>query len=373
MQFRLESSGQLITLYEPPLALGGEAYLYTVPEHDTLIAKIYHKPSAEKAAKLAAMIANPPEDPMAAHGHASIAWPMERLFTDDSEQLFSGFVMPRVLNTRSIFEFYNPKTRREQCPLFHYRYLIRTARNLAAAFRALHLRGYVVGDVNESNILLSESALVTLVDTDSFQVPDHGRIHRCPVGKPEFTPPELQNVRFREVDRTPSHDAFGLAVLVFLLLMEGTHPFSGRYTGAEEPATLAERIAAGHYPYGIGLNIPYEPMPLAPPIGLLHPGLRALMRRCFEIGHNNPAGRPDAAEWVTALDVAEENLRICRINPQHFFRVGFGVCPWCERTKRMGGWDPFPSREAVRNGEHIRPTPVPAPPPTPDDSLSELV
>ena len=38
-----------------------------------------------------------------------------------------------------------------------------------------HVRGYVVGDVNESNILVTPTALVTLgMDTDSFQVPDLG-------------------------------------------------------------------------------------------------------------------------------------------------------------------------------------------------------
>ena len=374
MQFQLEKQGQVINLHEPPLALGGEAYLYAVPGHDGIVAKIYHKPTEEMAAKLAAMIANPPDDPMAARGHASIAWPIERLFSNEGERFFAGFIMPRVLNTFSIFEFYNPRTRREKCPLFHYRYLIRTARNLAAAFRALHLRGYMVGDVNESNILVSETALVTLVDTDSFQVPAPGRSYRCPVGKPEFTPPELQNVHFCDVDRTPVHDAFGLGVLIFLLLMEGTHPYAGRYMGDGEPAALADRIAAGYYPYGIGLNIPYEPMPSAPPVGLLHPGLRALMRRCFENGQTHPDSRPNAAEWVQALDTAENNLRMCRINPQHFFRVGFGVCPWCERTKRLGGWDPFPSREAVKSGEYLRPLrPGQAPPATAQDTMPEDV
>jgi len=354
MQYRLEKSGQVLTLESSPIALGGEAYLYGVAGNDNLVAKIYHNPNTAKAAKLAAMIANPPDDPMATRGHASIAWPIDRLMSATEDRRFAGFIMPRVKHTYSIFEFYNPRTRRTKCPLFHYGYLIRTARNLAAAFRALHLRGYVVGDVNESNILVSETALVTLVDTDSFQVPDQGQIYRCPVGKPEFTPPELQNINFRDTDRLPIHDGFGLGVLIFLLLMEGTHPFAGRYTGTNEPPPIAVRIALGHYPYGIGINIPYEPMPFAPPIGLLHPTLRALMRRCFETGLTHPAGRPDATEWVQALDIAESNLRTCRVNPQHFYRVGFGLCPWCERAKHLNGKDSFPSRDAVKNGEHLR-------------------
>jgi len=354
MQLRLEKSDLPITLSEQPLAQGGEAYLYTVSEFDSLLAKVYHNPTAEMADKLGAMIANPPMDPLREHGHASIAWPIERLYTNDEAHRFVGFIMARVRNTFSIFEIYNPKTRRARCPLFHYGYLLRTARNLAAAFYALHLRGYVVGDVNESNILVSDTALVTLVDTDSFQVSDSGRIFRCPVGKPEFTPPELQQVHFRDVDRYPTHDNFGLAVLIFLLLMEGTHPYAGRYSGYGDPAPIAERIAARHYPYGGGLIVPYEPMPFAPPIGLLHPGIRTLLRRCFETTQPQGKGRPEAMEWMQALDLAENNLSTCKVNPQHYFRKGYTVCPWCERTARLNGWDPYPSLEAVQSGQYQR-------------------
>ena len=124
--------------------------------------------------------------------------------------------------------------------------------DLAAAVGALHLRGYVIGDVNESNILVTESALVTLVDTDSFQVrdPQTGLVYRCPVGTPQFTPPELQNKTFAHVDRMPEHDAFGLAVLIFQLLMEGAHPYAGRYTGPGDPPPYEVRISLGHFPHG---------------------------------------------------------------------------------------------------------------------------
>jgi DNA-binding helix-hairpin-helix protein with protein kinase domain len=355
MLLRLERNGKLITLRTPPIALGGEAYLYAVEEDESIIAKVYHKPTPERGDKLAAMIANPPIDPMTGSGHVSIAWPIDRLFSYDDEPRCVGFIMPRIPHTHSIFEYYNPKTRRQLCPLFHYRYLIRTARNLASAFNALHSVGYVVGDVNESNILVSESALITLVDTDSFQVPLGATTFRCPVGKPEFTPPELHDVHFRDIDRLAEHDAFGLAVMIFLLLMEGIHPFAGRPTDGSEPLPLGDRIAEHLYPYAIGRQVPYEPMPTAPPVGLLHPDVRALMRQCFELGHSNPALRPRAATWQQVLDAAEGNLRLCRANTQHFYRFGLSSCPWCERKQMMNGRDPFPSRKAVQNGEHLKP------------------
>ncbi|HOF89127.1 MAG TPA: hypothetical protein PLZ36_13650 [Armatimonadota bacterium] len=347
MRLRLERSGDILTIAAAPIARGGEAGLYPIVGTELLIAKVYHRPTLDRAMKLDAMIARPPVDPMSARGHPSIAWPTDRLLTDEAPPRFMGYVMPRVEHMRPVFSFYNPRTRRKTCPLFHYRYLVRTARNLAAAFRALHDRGYVVGDVNESNVLVSETALVTLVDTDSFQVPAEAGVYRCPVGKPEYTPPELQGVRFREVDRKPEHDNFGLGVLIFLLLMEGTHPFAGRYTDPGDVPPLPDRILAGHFPYSAMRRGPYEPMSTAPPIGILHPEVRNLVRLCFDHGHAHPAERPTAADWQQALDHAENSLTTCKANPQHVFRTGFGACPWCQRAERLG-FDTYPSKDAVR-------------------------
>ena len=186
------------------------------------------------------MVANPPENPMAQEWHIAIAWPFDLLRTVDDSQRIVGFLMPCVKGMYPILDFYNPKTRRQKCPFFNYRYLHRAASNLAAAVGALHAREYCIGDVNESNILVSDTALVTLVDTDSFQVREaaNGTVYRCPVGKPEFTPPELQGKSFGQLDRTPEHDLFGLAVLIFQLLMEGSHPFSGIFQGIGDPASL---------------------------------------------------------------------------------------------------------------------------------------
>src|SRR5438093_919042 len=85
--------------------------------------------------------------------------------------------------------------------------------------RALPAKGYGIGDLNERNLLVTTQALVTLVDTDSFQVKAAERVFRCRVGSAEYTPPELQGARFADIDRGPQHDAFGLGVLIFQLLM----------------------------------------------------------------------------------------------------------------------------------------------------------
>ncbi len=336
---------------------GGEACIYAVPSDEHLVAKIYHKPTICHGEKLQTMLVNPPVNPTANLGHISIAWPQELLEAADGSGRVVGFIMPRIRGMRPIMDFYNPGTRRQHCPLFNYQYLMRTARNLAAAFAALHASRYCVGDVNESNILVSDTALVTLVDTDSFQVrePVQNLVYRCAVGKPEYTPPELQNKTFADYDRESYHDLFGLGVLIFQLLMEGTHPFSGIFKGGIEPPPYQRRILQGHFTYSQKKQVPYVPTPISPRWDMLHPSLRDLFVRCFEDGHDHPLLRPNAQTWLSALTAAEEGLVTCAANPQHLYHHHLDKCPWCERTQQLGGRDPFPSLAAIHSKQHLQP------------------
>ena len=358
MRVQLEKDGATILLNGEPLARGGEAVIWAVPEHPALLAKVYHQPTPEQADKLAAMLANPPDDPTAKQGHTSIAWPIQRLLGEDRRCV--GFVMPRVDKTRTLFEVYNPKSRLQTWPLFHYGYLLRTARNLAIAVRALHARGYVLGDLNESNVLVNVQTLVTVVDTDSFQVRAGERVFRCAVGKPEYSAPEIQGADFQRIDRTPQQDDFALAVLIFQLLMQGTHPFAGRFTGEGEPETVARRIAAGNWSYARKQTGPYEPNPTAPPFSVVPPRVRELMRQCFEDGHDQPSLRPDAAAWQKALAEADAALTKCVANGQHRFPKGLNACPWCELARKQRR-DPFPAKGKAPSGAEKSGSHQPAP------------
>jgi formylglycine-generating enzyme required for sulfatase activity len=364
-----KSNGEEVVLASGScLGVGGEARICVVPSLPGLVAKLYHRPADPYTRKLQAMLANPPTDPTAASGHISIAWPVDLVVEDAPDGRCVGFLMPRVSEMARIIDFFHPRTRRSKSPLFNYLYLHRTARNLAACFHALHEKGYVVGDVNESNILVKETAMVSLVDTDSFQIPDPagGVLCRCPVGKPDYTPRELHGRAFDQVDRAPEHDVFGLAVLIFQLLMEGTHPFAGVYQGRGEAPSIMARIAAGEFPFAKEWLGNFLPPPSAPEFQFVHPRLRELFLRCFCEGHKDLRLRPSAAEWRDALIEAEEDLVTCHVNEQHKHGSHLAACPWCDRIMRLGGLDPFPSPQAVQHGLHLEPaaavqTPLPSP------------
>ena len=359
MRLQRQSNGQLITL-DPAFALGtgGEARVYAIPQEPSLVAKVYHEPTDDRARKLMVMLAHPPNNLLAAQEYVSIAWPVDLLLTTDRRHQCVGFLMPYMTGVHPIIEVYNPRTRRQKHPRFDYFHLHHTARNLAAVVHALHARGYVIADVKQSNIFVTDTALVALVDTDSFQVYDRrsGIVYRCLVGTPEFTPPELQGQRFTDTDRAPEHDFFGVAVIIFQLLMEGMHPFDGLFQGGGDPPPYEARIAAGYFPYSRERQGPFHPRPTALPFEILHPTLQRLFRCCFEDGHHTPKARPDAQAWRMALDAAKDHLITCPVNDQHRYGDHLSACPWCKRAGQLGGYDSFPSRQTGQHGKHAQST-----------------
>jgi serine/threonine protein kinase len=364
MQVRCEPGGDILTLNTGlQLGDGGEGTIYQLPDRDGFAAKIYHsnKVAPQRADKLNAMLANPPTDPTAQKGHASIAWPVKLLISLDGSESVIGFLMPLVRNAEPVHRFYDAGSRLALFPLFSYDYLCRTATNLASAIGAIHESGYIIGDINESNILVRKNALVTLVDTDSFQVtePD-GRVYRCPVGSDMFTPRELRGKNFEAVNRSQEHDLFGIAVLFFQLLMEGTHPFACIVRAPADQPDCSECIARGYFPY---VGHPSIAPPLAaPPFEMLYPPLQRLFRQCFVDGHDDPQRRPNCKAWYQALKESERELTICRHNRQHYYFRHNRACPWCERIRKfeaMGvvGWDSFPriSTPVPAQGNHSAP------------------
>jgi len=317
----LKSTAQTITL-TIKLGKGGEATVYNIAEQNDLVAKIYHQPTSAREAKVRAMLLNPPKQPKT---HVAIAWPTALLYKQNDQIYavnlphevdamnrgqFVGFLMPKITSGYSIFHIYNPVMRKQLPYSFDWQALYRTAYNLCAVVEAIHAKGYVIGDINESNFLVNREALVTIVDCDSFQVVDEQEvIHRCQVGKPEFTPPELQGISFKEVDQRPEHDLFGLGVLLFQLLMEGFHPFTGVLKTEESVGRVdLYAIRQGMFPYS--KVSPIKPPPSAPIFNELNPQIQQLFRASFELGHSRPTLRPNGRDWQTGLKLAENNLAL---------------------------------------------------------------
>jgi hypothetical protein len=345
-QLFITGSGQTI-IAGAELGHGGEGTILEVRGDPSRCIKAYGgRVAAATFAKLAAMIAHPPVDPtLGNRRHHSIAWPQQILFKAPSQTAFAGFLMPRVDGRvfRTALSYLSPESRvKELGGAFNWKYLYAAAANVASTVGALHEKGYCIGDLNESNLLIAPNALITVIDCDSFQVPDPatGRVYRCLVGKPEYTAPELQG-RYGEIDRTLASDRFALGVLLFQLLMEGTHPYQARGEAVADLPSTQEKILKGLFPYASGIQ-GVSPPAFAPPFDLLDPNLRQLFLRCFDAGHGNPAARPSAQEWYNTLRNRESLLLTCPVNDNHIYFSHLKQCPWCERAQIMGR-DSFPN------------------------------
>ncbi len=307
------------------LGSGGEGAVYEIAGDKRRVAKIYHRPATpEKAEKLRSMAE------LASIDLTAIAsWPLEVL-CDGAPDRVRGIVLPRIDNHDEIHKLYSPAHRKIDYPDKDWGFLAHTAMNCCAAFDAIHAKGHVIGDVNQGNLLVSQRGTVFLIDCDSFQVHARGKRFSCDVGVPQFTPPELQGKNFRGLARTVNHDRFGLALVIFHLLLMGRHPFAGRYLGKGD-MPIEQAIAEFRYAF----SRQAERLGMAPPPGTLPvqrvaPRLAPLFERAFGQGGDEPDARPSAAEWHAVLSAELAELVRCEADRGHRHAAGLKSCPWCE-------------------------------------------
>lgn len=315
------------------LGSGGEGAVYEVPAvGNGVVAKVYHEiVTPEKQAKLLGM---------AKGGDESLkkiaAWPSATLHTSAGGPI-RGFLMPKVAGSEPVHHLYSPAHRKQRYPDKDWGFLVNTARNMAAAFETIHSHGHVIGDVNPNLVFVAGNSIVKLIDCDSFQISVGGKHYLCEVGVPHYTPPELQgHSTYRGIRRTKNHDNFGLAVLIFHVLLMGRHPFSGVYSGAGD---MPLEKAIEQYRYAFGRNAASKGM--APPPNSVTPGILSgslanLFERAFTEQGAQTEGRPAAREWVAQLDSLKGQLRTCGQETVHRYFGGLTACPWCAQEQRAG-------------------------------------
>jgi serine/threonine protein kinase len=348
----------------PKLGGGGEGDVYHIQNNPDMVAKIYFAPqrTPQLAAKIRAMVANPPIDPMRSSLHVSIAWPMDVILHN---RQFMGFVMPKIGQASVLFELIQPQHRIQKHPKLSHQHIYRVARNYAIAMDAIHQKNYVIGDVNDKNAMFNHQALTTIVDCDSMQITDrNGTIYPCIVGVAEMLAPELHHFDFANPKnvRTPNSDVYSLALIIFKMVMQGFHPFQG------VPNKGVPHVEQAHvycmtndiFPYLTGQK--YTPAPAAPGFECLPGLMRDLFIRAF-----TEKIRPTAKEWATVLESVEKRLDVCANDPTHLYPSD-GYCVMCEvqyntkRRPRTGG--NIPARTMPKQLIQV-PLPPPIVPPLP--------
>lgn len=309
------------------LGKGNEGSVYEVPANHHWVAKLYNahnQPDAPKQAKLRFMATIADAELL-----SYAAWPEETLHKTANGPVV-GFLMSKVTGRAELHEIYSPAHRRQDYPNVGWDFLMHVARNTAAAFAALHRLDYLVGDVNQKNVLFGRDSKVVLVDCDSYQINAKDTPYLCKVGTREFTPPELQGAQsFSQVIRTENHDNFGLALLIFHLLFGGRHPYSGVPLRADAGEALEKDIQTFRYAYAPdGPRRGFNPPPNSIPISIVPDPVQAMFTLAFT--ENGAKGsRPTAQQWVTALDGLRGQLKRCATTSMHVYPGQLSRCPWC--------------------------------------------
>ncbi|MCR5260599.1 MAG: hypothetical protein K6C94_02055 [Candidatus Gastranaerophilales bacterium] len=303
---------------------GGEAEIYKIAGADNLIAKIYndsHLIDNQKHSKLRRMLELYDYDIAEFY-----AWPLKIIYSGNSAV---GFVMENInSNNRNgskyikFINFYNWKDRRKYFPNADYLFLVNAAINLTISIETMHEKGFVVGDINESNVFINnKDATVKLLDCDSYQIEDY----LCGVGKPEYTAPELPNT-LRNTVRTKNHDYFALAIMIFLILV-GKHPYIGQNTSLDK---IRQSVTDGLYCYG--QNAEDKNLSSFYPFTEVYNSLNLEIKKLFDRAFNT-TNRPTTQEWRNALTKYKKQLVECSHNENHVYNYKYNSCVWCDIEK----------------------------------------
>ncbi len=232
--------------------------------------------------------------------------------------------------------------------LTHFHMCIQMAR----AVKRLHAAGLAHSDLSYKNVLVDpRTGRAAIIDCDGLVVP--GKYPPDVVGTPDFIAPEVLQTRHLKIGdpgkKLPSitTDRHALAVLIYMYLLY-RHPLRGGKVNdldaardeelsmgakalfVEHPTDRSNRpkvarLRPEELPFGDVDRMPYT---------ICGPLLKPLFDRAFIDGLHDPARRPNADEWVTALVRTTDLMQPCA-NPG--CRAGWYVfdntraprCPFC--------------------------------------------
>lgn len=336
-----------VVIDDAVLAKGGEGKVHNLVSHnlsdlpkaEELVAKIYFEPGeANRGPKVVAMLNNAPDD------QSSIAWVKAALFNENKK--FVGYLM-RKLDTKSFrpwSELSNTKDRQQTAPQFDVKYALNASRNFLVAIHFIHEAGHKVGDINESNLFVNTNSTVMLVDMDSAQIANGGKIYPCEVAKPEYTAAEISHGKIRDNPRTAETDIFAFSVMMFQMLTGGAHPMDGIYVPDEDPPSVIEKIRLGALPtLQPGFNKKFKPTPRIPAQAIP----QSLRQILIESLSNNPAARPNSTVYLQVLDDVISNIIQCTVEDKHWFDSRDGACGWCAH-KKSGNFDPWGNNDDLK-------------------------
>ncbi len=281
------------------LAHGGEGVIYKFTKNPAFLIKICKDDTLRDSRKLTAFRErlNAMLSLEECRNAPFLAWPLMPVF--DQNKNVIGFVM-RKTSGRTLRALYAPCQVKRFFPGWNRLSVTQVALNLVNAVQMLARHRVLVNDFNPDNFLIDPFGRVRLIDCDSFQIPGAGNNQNTFLTRtftPEYTAPELLfHPELFNRERTPEQVRFSLAVVVYMILMSGLHPYA--QCGGTDPV---DNLKSGKCPLarrdGVRLPVGWFKS-----VSWLTPGLKHLFIRMFVDGHHEPLKRPMLGELKIELE-----------------------------------------------------------------------
>lgn len=326
------NSDKYILASEPFVINAGDD-IYEIHGLPSLVAKKYHR--HRRTAVLEQKILTMLNMKLSPENKVQFNWPQDILYEDGR---FSGFIMHRTDSVKVLSEVLVDLTVRGVT----WDSYIQIAVNLSATIHGLHENGIIFGNLSPDNIYLDSTGIISVADSVSFHICDstNNQVYRCEGGDPLYLPRELQGVDSACESLptfTEASDCFALAVIIYKLLMNGSHPFGSGESNTYVSASIlntAKNIEAGFLPY---FDAPSEIPILSNTLSydILSKELKGLFRRVFIDGHVNPEKRPRPFEWYQELCLLQKSLKECMVDRNHYYYSKLTACPWCVLSEEL--------------------------------------
>lgn len=316
------SNFELLETPDKELGKGGQARVYKIQTRgyeDYCLKKFIKVEDALKNYdRIAYMIQHPPKNVMDSSSFR-ICWPTA--FAYDLQKNFIGYIMPLAFQGSrdlKILEVYNAKPISQQAKYKKYpdwfdKYELDTNEGLknrlkmlcnwAIAIYTLHeTHKYVIVDLKPENVMATSSGKISIVDTDSFQISENGKLlYPGAAYTPAYFPPEGKTIKQNNVPFPVACDCFSAAIC-FYKILTGVHPYGGtiKKYPYNQLETEEDFIREGLFAYGekkqyLDFNTNFN---LHKNFENLLPNVQGLFIRAFG---KNPGNRPTMEEWGKAL------------------------------------------------------------------------
>lgn len=315
---------------------GAAGKIYLDASHPRTVAKIFHNrnKSPTNRQKLEAMLLNRPNFPKTMKDGVEcvqIAWPEALL--EDENGFCVGYLMPMINMEEAVsLDHLMQKAIRKKLGLPEkYAYRVFAAYNVSSMVAAMHKCGHYIVDLKPSNVsVYKDTMMVAMVDCDGFSIKgENDNRYPAEFVSEEYIYPEGMDLACDEMGE--EQDKFALAVMIFKLLNNGIHPFSGIPRKSDvEMLTIQNRIENYHYAYGLWPDSYQAPHPYT-----IHEYFDKKTLELFERAFVKGEERPSAKEWQEHLWHVMHHLKPCRKNPAHayFTSKGCGLCAAEERFR----------------------------------------